>query len=690
MSAYGVFESSLTSDIEVGIAKAAAADKMNAACYDVREKLGPFLFAASSLEEFRDRVAMVKNDQSLFKIIEGAGLHPATGTVRRIAGRNSILENEWRQRHAAPDPTVSEDGRAAPGLPPNPVATRPPLPSLGQSLVDAAGSESGFGLDHTSRKAVFDSVNKGTPKGNDKWDGALDTDITFKDKQDTKLKPKGDFKSYLKSVDQDARSKVDGNCFIGEGTEHTEDPAKHSFASKTAWNLYLAWCDTNGHHPSHLASLDAYATNLNDVQYLKLAKTIQAWDNEYKPRKPSTKLKKKDKVAVAFEDFSGGDEDVSLHEKSHNPAETPWEKRVKQHGDQRTKDIALSKSLFGAADLHDEDKGRRPIIVEESIEKESALGRYISWCDRNNVSKVAKSTIDYYAQGNPRLRKHLYSKVATTIRWAKTRRHQAKIDELSSEEYEKKRRNGYAGPVHELMSETQNHPAFQGATHWHMFMGPKGTTLGPATVRDSRQHQGSRRTAAPDYLQKADDALTQLLNQKAEEFQQTIAPLQQALMTVQQAEQLQQQQNPMNVLPPAGTVNVMPGQGGAQQPSPEDTQALAQLLSGGGGPSPTDAPVGGPDASAPPPGATGGGLPPELDPSQQQPQQMQARRRHAEGVGQLWDKFQNSDQNTIRGDDSDYDNFASQFKVGPRALNKLKKQHQQGVMVGKRGGSKKG
>ena len=70
---------------------------------------------------------------------------------------------------------------------------------------------------------------------------------------------------------------------------------------------------------------------------------------------------------------------------------------------------------------------------------------------------------------------------------------------------------------------------------------------------------GRRRYAQPDYLQKADDALTQLLNQKAEEFQQTIAPLQQALVTVQQAEQLQQQANPLNVLPPPGTVNVMPG-----------------------------------------------------------------------------------------------------------------------------------
>lgn len=63
--------------------------------------------------------------------------------------------------------------------------------------------------------------------------------------------------------------------------------------------------------------------------------------------------------------------------------------------------------------------------------------------------------------------------------------------------------------------------------------------------------------ADSNYLQKADEALTKVLNQKAEEFQATIAPLQQALITIQQAEQMS---NPLAVSPPAGTVNVLPGQ----------------------------------------------------------------------------------------------------------------------------------
>lgn len=73
----------------------------------------------------------------------------------------------------------------------------------------------------------------------------------------------------------------------------------------------------------------------------------------------------------------------------------------------------------------------------------------------------------------------------------------------------------------------------------------------------------SRKVADKDYLRQADEALTKVLNEQAEQFQQTIAPLQQALITVQQAQQLQ---NPLNVSPPAGTVNVLPGQGGQQQP----------------------------------------------------------------------------------------------------------------------------
>ena len=95
MADFGIFEAAISSEAEVGLARQAAIDSLSAAIYDVREKLGPALFASASLEEFRDRVAMMKNDQSLFKIIS-AHTPPVTGTVRRIVGKNSVLEKEFK------------------------------------------------------------------------------------------------------------------------------------------------------------------------------------------------------------------------------------------------------------------------------------------------------------------------------------------------------------------------------------------------------------------------------------------------------------------------------------------------------------------------------------------------------------------------------------------------------------------
>lgn len=140
-----------------------------------------------------------------------------------------------------------------------------------------------------------------------------------------------------------------------------------------------------------------------------------------------------------------------------------------------------------------------------------------------------------------------------------------------------------------------------------------------------QRHAGRRRTAGgnKDYLLQADEAITNLLNEKAEEFQESIQPLQQALQTIQYAEQMQQAQNPMNVQPPAGTVNVLPQTQPPQGPAPQgvdpstgqmDPAMMAQLMAMGGG-------QGGP----PPAAAQQGAIPPELAAQMQ----MQARRRVA-------------------------------------------------------------
>lgn len=645
---FGVFEASLGSETEVGMARQASADKLATAVYDVRDKLGGFYFQAASLEEFRDRVAMTKNDQSLFKVIEASGLHPATGIVRRIAGKNSILEDEFKQRLAAGG-SLSAEGTNPEGIGTSqvPGAGTPMSPSLTDPVSGVPQTVSNpppapqTTLAPGNNGAADNSISRNLFNGNRRrgdFEGVQDIDSTFsKDEQGKELKPKDDWEGYLNSVDQDAPSKV-----------------KRNFASKEAWNLYRAWCDTHNKSAARISSLDAYAANLNDTQYLKLANTILAWENDHKPKVPNTKLDKRDKVSARYP--HPGDE------------QDGWD-------------------LKAPTSLPDKSRGK----VEEEphhpgyggdFNPRGAMRRYVAWCDRNGYSKVAKSTIDHYvsrvggqhtnymAEDNPQwdnfvenstvrrpaelekngleklrvkrdlnaLRKHLYAQVATTIRWARTQRvacwpgcheNEAHVKKVHKDK-EASRRQGGDDSFYDD-NEAYNKASEDELHRRHKERGGEGNA-------DPREFWkgGRRRTAAPDYLQKADDALTQLLNQKAEEFQQTIQPLQQALQTVQQAEQLQQQANPLNVLPPAGTVNVMPGGGaggapstadqvGMPDPNSQDTSGLAALLSGVGGTAPNDAPMGG-GQGAPPPAAEGqGALPPEMDPNQ--PQQMAASRK---------------------------------------------------------------
>ncbi len=199
-----------------------------------------------------------------------------------------------------------------------------------------------------------------------------------------------------------------------------------------------------------------------------------------------------------------------------------------------------------------------------------------------------------------------------------------------------------------------------------------------------------RRTAAPDYLQKADESLTNLLNQRAEEFQQAIAPLQQALQVVQQAEAEQQAANPFNVMP-GGSINPMPGaQGGAPAgPPPGGDPATGGDPSMGGGMPPGMDPSmmgGDPSMGGMPPGGdpTGGGMPPQ-DPQQQ----MMARRRQgggspkaearkgrpartAGGVEQEFQDWVTKRPGLPTGTEADIEQFAKEKPIGQRALKKLK------------------
>lgn len=765
---FGIWDSLISSEQEVGLARQASVDKMAAAVYDVRERLGPVLFASRDLEEFRNKVAMMKRDQSLHKII-GVHLDPVSGIMRRIAGRGGVLEKEFKALLATgaigdEGTTVTDqqkkgiensdygqamkgvdtntgDGSDASGNVDNSAHTNgkqsralqavfqkgAPFagykdfdacvaanqdkddpqaycgkikhqvedsheaalisrigdtqnPAAGASIPGmmqpsspaAAGPQGGsnLGMESGSAPLVTLPLGGGTDSSSPpppvntsvasyraaEFSGDQKLKSTFKPSDDD-LVPEGNFDSYLKGVDQNS-SKV-----------------KRNFSSSTEFRAYVDWCRSAKAHPLNLATLDHYAQNLPDAQYLRLARAIQAWEHEHLPStgKGQSKTKLKD-VTAAQED-------------------PEWENLV--HERERR-----------------DERAQHPSRVNQA--RRDPLHAYIAWCKANGFKRISARNVQIYAGNDVQLCYHLAQRVRNAIHVARMR--QGKDDDDDSDPDD-----GFGGKkAPPFGSKDARRVGRENYEHEMIDRGLDGEFTYPPAPK-SEQHsdpwsdhgepnrEGRRRHAAPDYLQKADDALTQLLNQKAEEFQETIQPLQQALVTVQQAEQLQQQANPLNVLPPPGTVNVMPGQqapGDIGQPDPSggaDPQAAAAAaLAGGGAPPgapPGAAGLGAPpgagtpdDQGGPPPAAApGGALPPELDPQAQKA----ARRRGGQGKGRgaarprqgasvfdLWNKWQSNRGQSGQlgiGGDPDYEAFANEMGIGQQAIHKLRHHHQQGV-----------
>ena len=818
---FGIFEAVVSSEVEAGIAKQAAKDQFDAAVYDVREQLGPALFQASSVEEFRDRVACMKNDQSIYRIIS-PHLMPITGVVRRIVGKNSILETEFRTRIACGGTCT------------------------GPEKCEACKAREG-------RRTA-------------EAEGVVNTNVTFKP-SDGELKPKGNWEAYKSKVDQGAAEKVDRNFQSnrrradagstydpttppsGTGTTpggglggmsgpggtgapgeaQARDQASQDFQRGIVPNptpaqgghfqnasrhyaVYAQWCAANGRSPARLSSLDAYAVNLSDAEYLRLANIITSCDYEsdHHPKVPDTKLKKTDKVSRrrnagehSIENYPRFEEDPRLKRGPGNPT--------------RYNDPTQDPDFYPQAVTDESGARRYPALPKHRAPQHQAardpMRVYVAWCRRNGLSRLSARNIDYFAQGDPQVAYYLAMRAKRAIRMAYRRyyggkhedpmldmlgdtlnemgypsattgeltqmptgrpfmnkqpgmspgkaRHRRSEGRRYATEYsgegdvEKesgpflggggkfpagtkkdlndaksvcnfpsvKRKNPSACGKAEkkekpLKSSRRRYaddwgPSLQGQEPSVPFNpGPRAPSLRGETTPIDNPQSGSpgilnpqsgktgrrRRYAAPDYLQKADDALTQLLNQKAEEFQQTIAPLQQALQTVQQAEQIQQQQNPLNVLPPPGTVNVLPnggpGGGTGAEGAPPGGGAAGGAPGGGPGiadqlgmPAPGEEDLSGaanalanPIGGGPPGGEAGGPPPPEqMTASRGRGGQGKgrgvARPLYGEAVNDLWRSWLKRQPSGLgRGGETDYQAFQGETGVGERAMNKLRKQ----------------
>ena len=756
MADFGIFEAAISSEAEVGLARQAAIDSLSAAIYDVREKLGPALFAASSLEEFRDRVAMMKNDQSLFRII-GAHTPPVTGTVRRIVGKNSVLEKEFKAKLAA-RPSEGDWDRIM----------DQPAPSHWQKILDDQDARERSHAEDWKRSEQMENANR-------EWQDSV---------RGKKRNEYGDIVGRRHQSAPNDQFVNDPAGPAGTGSVGAPTPIGGSIDTDPTNNGGKGSFAETGKFPTQVTSRrtacypgceknEAHAKKFHKDKEARRRQagrldTLQGILDNHQAQKIDGMLVDAQTANLLLQLHSKG------NDKTKNTIETaPLDKVVNvAWGLTKKGEFSGTQNLDQTFKPSDDE-----LVPEDNFDgylnsvDQGAAGKvdrnftsavlYRDWCEANGLSFGRLSSLDAYAD---RLSDAEYFRLAQYIEscnsgdWPsdhspKTPKGQSK-DKLKDVTAAKKCKGcgKSIDPLEEfpggkcldchagdpaVQNDINNMTADDLANMWgaDVLRKHKGSVdpmrayinwcqynnLTRVSARNvarfagndvrlcihlaqrmrnaihaASRRQAGYRTAAPDYLQKADDALTQLLNQKAQEFQETIAPLQQALVTVQQAEQLQQQQNPMNVLPPPGTVNVMPGQAAPGQvgqpdpsggldpnaaaaaalaPPPDPGQAGLGAAPGGGVPT---------DQSGPPPAAgPEGALPPEL-------MQATARRRGGQGKGRpptgghrtangsvfdLWERWKSDPNYTQRGGEPDYEAFAKAYNVGERAITKLRQQH---------------
>jgi hypothetical protein len=528
-----VWESIETSDSEKKIASRKSEDKLAAAIYDVKDKYGDFLYASTALDEFHDRVALVKTD--MMKTVD-QHLMPVTGVMRRVI---KACKDEWRTRTAAPGteasggtPGGSTSGgggwSSGPGgfdAQPNPdlgamynstLNSNQTPASIGQMMSPGlpgaadATNQAGGGMGPVSETAPVNGYAGQTRTPNiigagrnrrraDNTGPAMDLEETFEPSSGN-LVPEGNFDGYLAEVEQGAPEKAEQN-FIEGGRRHASD---HGFMRQDGTCPDCFW-----------ASAEAKQSN-----------------------------------PEGFAKFKKGDGSMSYADllKHHHP---------------------------GGSELGGIGRALGPLITGKA---RLAFSVYKDYCETNGLRVASIDSLDHYAEN---LSDAQYFQLASIIQ-------RIGAQPLPGTD-------GASGSSTPAPTPPSSSPApgwggamdQGGVADWQPGTGAfQQNMIAPGQIAASRrQAAGAGKT---NYLQKADEALTQVLESKAEEFQETIAPLQQALQVIQQAEQAEQAANPMGVQPPPGTVNVLPGQdpsmgGGDPSMGGGDPSMGGDPMAGGGG-----------------------------------------------------------------------------------------------------------
>lgn len=612
----GMFEVLAVSDDEHKIAQQQVTDRLAAAVYDVRAEFGDFLFKAADIHEFRTRVHLVKPD--MMRVID-RHVPPVSSVMGRIATRRGcILEKEFRSHLAGRQgmyPPQTEDdvmrpspdrpdvkarwdefdkGRpqriqefeqerrqrsAADVAPEDPSGGGGGLPSPGSAVPGMAEvTDTPDEAQHMGYRLGWYATATGDG-------GALDTDETYHQESGA-LIPEGDWPGFENRVDQTS-DKVDDHVFApGEHDKtYTVDTGADFVSGRESRRRYAA--DSEVDPGSEVGALGDMGMMPSGTNYTPPTNSATSSDNGAPGSGADVG------AAGALPEVPDAQHMGSAYtDRMLGPGMDPEEARAVAPA---VNSLKPGLGGPGKSTLHQQPSGLglnpdriKDNMVQASVQK--LFLRYVGFCRQNRLPL----TLSALERHGKRLSSRDYLVVAMGLN---------KLAETYQGEGDVEKKSGpFAGP----------HGSFPVGTPKDLSdaksvcnnSSVSGKHPGTCEKIDHMQRPARRRQGAPDYLMKAKDALEGLLNQKAEEFQTGISPLQQALQVVQQSQAIEQANNPLSVQPPAGTVNVLPDAPGGL---PGDPAA-------GGGMPPAD-------QSAPPP-AAGGAQPVGPD-----PQQMSARRQ---------------------------------------------------------------
>jgi hypothetical protein len=618
---FGMFDVATSGEDEQRIASRKQADKLAAAIYDVREKHGEWLFGAKDLDGFDDRAKLAH--VSICQAIE-PHMHARTGVYSRVI---RALKKEWRQRQAirtedsiantvdqglAPKPAPGQPGQPrmvpehvkGPQLEGRRTACYPgchedeahakkfhkdkekesrrlyaddgdgygygPTPDIGhapggigtelgvENLMHGpganvgAGASSGPSVGKAGRRHLY--ADDGAYEEHAPDHPELHTEVTYEEHTYEPLKPEGDFEEYKDSVDQGGPEKVDHDFVHGGGEvrEH-DDNGDHNFVPTVTGRRRQA--DMPGGAPPASTAPIASPTGGS------------AAPSGFESMNPSATPATTGQMALPGMEAPGGIQGTASRYSEYN---------------------RIARMIFADGDPTSMPAGA-PVSGPADPTGGSIAGPGAGMATPPAPPTSASPAGSGTPVTTPMTASREYQIIAGMIAnryeeyWSPEE--MAGLKQKADEEVSPETHPHLFGPQHP--DHAYYHARHKGHRWANRAVAEGGTKQARqrllAVCRDhgiftDRQHQRIAslvKKGDRNYLQQADEALTKVLNEKAEEFQNTIAPLQQALVTIQQAEALS---NPLNVSPPAGTVNVLPGQQQGQAAAPQ-----GQPPQGGGG-----------------------------------------------------------------------------------------------------------